>query len=162
MIVANNGSLGWPSYSRLDDKVLFERDGGAAYSLRLQTLQTNKIKGQGASTNFLGSHFWGVWYSNGDRSLSVDANEPQILGTGLSLSPNPAATHTSIRFSATTETEVQVELFNQLGQRVLGQVMQAASGENQVDVNLQGLPAGSYFVRLSSGNALLSTVLMLK
>lgn len=162
VIVANNGSLGWPNYNRLDDKVLYERDGGAAYSLRLQPVQSNKIKGQGAATNFLGSHFWGVWYANGDRSLAVDTDEPRVLGQALSISPNPASNYTNLRFTATTDAEVQLELFNQLGQRVFGQVLQAVSGENQVDINVQGLPAGAYVLRLGSGNALLSSVLMVK
>jgi bacillolysin len=71
-IVTDNGALGWPNYSRLDDRIIFERPfitGG--YDLFQQAVKPSKIEALGTESNFIDFNQWGVWFSNGNRSLVV-------------------------------------------------------------------------------------------
>ncbi|HMX39669.1 MAG TPA: M4 family metallopeptidase, partial [Saprospiraceae bacterium] len=75
-LVTNNGTLGWPNFTRTDNAILFERaSANGALSLRLQGLAPSKIAPQGSSTALISERNWGVWFANGNRSLQVGTRE---------------------------------------------------------------------------------------
>ncbi len=69
--------------------------------------------------------------------------------TGLALSPNPATTETSLRFHLEKGGELVFRLTD-----MHGRVMQTlpktyfGTGDNRIDFNIEGIPAGVYFVQL--------------
>jgi bacillolysin len=146
-IVSNNGTLGWPNYNRLDDKLLYQKTG---YNLRVQGLASNKIQAQGGSSQIIANHQWGVWYANGNRDLMVDAEEPSTL-EAIQLSPNPTTGIAQLSLTARAAEQAVVSVHDLLGKTLQSHTVQLADGQNFLDLNLQGLPVGTYVVRVATG-----------
>jgi hypothetical protein len=154
ILVSNNGTLGWPNYNRLDNKLIFETQPTTnIYNLRLQGLATNKIQPTGNTTAFISNHSWGVWYGNGTRSLLVDANEPGNNPLQVQVSPNPVYDAAQIRFSATTAMPAQVGVYNSMGQLLLQRQFEVVAGDNQLDFDMGALLSGVYVLKIAAGNA---------
>ena len=66
--------------------------------------------------------------------------------------PNPFNPNTTITYSISVKSDVVIELFNALGQRVSillnGEI---EAGSYQVNLNAVNLPGGIYFYRLRAG-----------
>jgi hypothetical protein len=79
---------------------------------------------------------------------SAAADEFDILGSF----PNPANGMTTVNYLLGRRADVRLEVFNELGARVavLREGM-AESGISAARFDVRGLPAGSYYLRLSSG-----------
>ena len=148
-LVDNNGNLGYPSYTREDDAVIFDRKVSNVFNVYGRNIAADKITGSGNSINFIPNHNWGVWFANGNRSLMVDADEPSATRLQLSAAPNPATDAVRLSFTARNAGAAQVVVSDLLGRAVLTRALTLPAGENQVELNLQGLPSGTYAVRLS-------------
>ncbi len=87
--------------------------------------------------------------------LSANAGVNEITNTALvscNLFPNPviAGGKTSVEFNLKTQSEVKVEVYNLMGQRVKNiSNKNYQVGENNIDIDLTGIKAGIYFVNLS-------------
>jgi hypothetical protein len=66
--------------------------------------------------------------------------------------PNPANTQTNITFHLKTASEVQLVVYNALGQAMQTQTINANVGKNQAILNVENLPAGIYMIQLQAGN----------
>ncbi|MCC7505259.1 MAG: M4 family metallopeptidase [Saprospiraceae bacterium] len=149
VIVPDNGDLGWPSYTRLDDAILYQKPG---YDLYIQELEGNKISPFSNTYPFLYNRQWGVWFSNGARSLIVDADEPGARAMALTAVPNPASDAVQLRFQINgAASTARVRLTNMLGATVIDQTFAVNIGENQITLNLQSLPAGNYVAQIGIG-----------
>ncbi len=154
VIVSNNGVQGWPNYSRLDSKILYETSPSTGiYNLRTQNVDATKIKSIGGSSLFTSNHSWGVWYGNGTRSLMVDSKEPVSAALRISVSPNPVLDFTQISLTAQEGGDAQVSVCNMLGQVLLTRNVTLQQGENVLDFDMSTLPTGSYIVRIAAGAA---------
>ncbi len=151
VIVSNNGDLGWPSYNRLDNAVLFQGSTSTTTNLYVQGVKANKIEAQGTETKLINDHAWGVWYGNGVRSLLVGTDEQTAAALQLTASPNPTTDAVRVTFTTASATAVQLSLTNLLGQTLQNRQVESASGANSFDLNLQGLPTGTYLVRIQTG-----------
>jgi uncharacterized protein (TIGR02145 family) len=78
------------------------------------------------------------------------------LPTGYSVSenyPNPFNPRTRIDITMPNSGNVKVEIFNTLGQRVMQEInKQFGAGNNNIDLELNGLPNGIYFARMIVDN----------
>ena len=151
IIVSDNGDLGWPSYNRLDNAVLFQGSTATTTNLYLKGVKANKIEGQGTETKLIDDHAWGVWYGIGNRSLLVDTDEKTAAAFQLSASPNPTADALRVTFTTADAAPVQLSVSNLLGQTLQTRHVESTSGANSFDLNLQGLPTGTYLVRIQTG-----------
>lgn len=152
VIVSNNGGLGWPSYNRLDNALLYQGpDNASATNLYVRSVKANKIEGQGNETKLISNREWGVWYADGQRSLMVATNEQAAAALQLQASPNPATDLVRVTFTAASAAPVQLSLTNLLGQTLQNRTVESAAGQNSFDLNLQGLPIGTYLVRIQTG-----------
>jgi Zn-dependent metalloprotease len=153
-IVSDNGDLGTPNYNRLDNAVIYDSDFSIfGKGIARQGIANNKISSNGAAaTNLIEDHVKGVWYGNGTRSLQVNTN---TLGNVLSLAtaPNPVIDQLSIEFSATITTKAQVSILNLMGATLVSQEYQLTEGTNRLTLGFQGLPSGTYLVRLQAGQS---------
>lgn len=90
-ILPNTG-LGYPSYSRDDGFMIYDLDIFGYTDLGVLQLTSDKIERVANSDEILlvGGK-WGVWFSNGERTLSSTNNLLSPDQFGLTLSPNPAS-----------------------------------------------------------------------
>ncbi len=144
----NNGELGWPSYSRLDNAVIYNGTAGSTRNIYKSSVAANRITGIADESLFIGSREWGVWFANGNRSLMVDANEPQASVLELTAAPNPTTDQLQLRFNMPQAGPAQVLVTDLLGRTVSSQEWTLGNGLNQLDINFAQLPAGTYAVRL--------------
>ncbi len=147
-LATNNGAFAWPSYSRLDDAVIFERTISNKTDIYQRSISTNKITGLGNAALLIGDRNWGVWFANGFRSLMVNTDEASANRLQLTAAPNPATDAVRLTFTAGKAGPGQVAVSDMFGRTVLTREWSLTEGENQVELNLQGLAPGTYAVRL--------------
>ena len=91
---------------------------------------------------------YGIQEKSCDVASSVDAPE---LGASINLYPNPASDIAQISIKLTDARDLQIELFNVAGERVVESVQgYYIAGNNQVQFDISTLPAGQYFAKVSS------------
>ena len=151
LIVSDNGDLGWPSYNRLDNALLYHSpDFFDDNDLYLQGLAASKIAPQGNSSLHVTSRQLGVWYATGDRNLQVGAGEPNVSPLAISVAPNPTTDRLRVKLDSPASSSAQVLVSNMMGELVQTQTVQLATGANQFELSLQALPAGTYLLRIAT------------
>jgi Secretion system C-terminal sorting domain len=156
VLVSNNGSLAYPSYSRLDNVLLHEfyNNTNNTGDLYIQGVAPNRIQSDGTNyVGFIGEHVWGTWFANGTRSLVVGTETVDAAALGLTAQPNPVNDALQIGFELSAPARVQLSVTNLLGQTILVRNLDAASGRNTADLNLGNFPAGTYVIRIATGNS---------
>ncbi|MCB0838809.1 MAG: T9SS type A sorting domain-containing protein, partial [Bacteroidetes bacterium] len=77
--------------------------------------------------------------------------DQQVLTLGQNY-PNPARTHTVIPFTLTTSGKVSIQLYDTAGKMIRSVINEyLLEGTHEVKVNLQSIPAGTYFYKLQVG-----------
>ncbi|MBK9336694.1 MAG: M4 family metallopeptidase [Lewinellaceae bacterium] len=147
-IVTNNGELGWPNYNRLDNAVMYQRTAGATRNLYLKTVDASRIQGQGTSVGLVQNRDWGAWFANGNRSLQVDTDEASAAALQLTAAPNPTSDAVRLSFTMPQSGAAHIFVADLLGRTVQQQEWTLPQGETRLDLSLQGLPSGTYLVRL--------------
>ena len=71
----------------------------------------------------------------------------------VSLYPNPADNSINLGISSEEQTPVGIVVYNQLGQKMIGQDQLLYKGENKLEINISNLPEGIYFLRLQATNS---------
>jgi bacillolysin len=152
-LIENNGDLGFPNFTRLDNSVIYEGvSNNNAYNIYRRSIENNKITGTGNETQFISNRVWGVWFANGTRGLNVvNAQEAGSNTLDLSVTPNPADEMVFVRFSAPQAAPARCTLSNLMGQVLVTRNMDAVEGINNLDVELQSLPSGTYLLRIECG-----------
>ncbi len=72
------------------------------------------------------------------------------------VSPNPVSSVLTFNFQNNKTEKVDVQILNEVGQIVFSEKRNILVGENNVSVNVQKLPSGIYFLKLSSNERLSS------
>lgn len=152
VILSNNGSLGWPNFTRLDNKLMFEKANANGYDLRLQGLNANKIQPLGTSTQVVPAHYWGVWFANGVRNLQVGTETLENEVIGLKLSPNPAIDFAQLSLQNAKASSAIISLHNVLGETLMSRSVTLSEGDNLLDIDLQHLPSGNFVLRIATEN----------
>ena len=83
--------------------------------------------------------------------LGISEPEPSVLDI-LSLYPNPAKDLIKLNIKAEENSTVNLLIYNQLGQQLVSESHLLFTGNNTLDINISGLPGGTYFVRLQAAN----------
>ncbi len=159
VLVADNGALGWPTYTRTDDAILFERLVGNQYNIYRQGVAPDRIKGVGPISLLISAHYWPRWFAYGTRSLSVSTSSPQANASlQLKVNPNPmAGDRVRLSFDLTQGGPVHIEVTDLLGRRIHLLQQELPAGPQQVELHLQQLPSGTYSVRLGAANGAATT-----
>jgi Zn-dependent metalloprotease len=160
-LVTGNGLLGYPSFTRLDDAILYQDlASGGGSNLKLQGIKPSKIEPTGSAAVLVPGHQWGVWYSNGNRGLMVGTHDIAGQGMPVSVAPNPAHDRSGLTIHAKADAGSQIVLIDLFGRVLQSRYVQLTAGDNRLDIDLQGLPAGSYVVRVSTADATGSVTLI--
>jgi len=97
-----------------------------------------------------GSMSYKVQYIDNDRYLGISEND---MSSAMNVYPNPAQNIVSIDLSFLVQEDVNIELFNIVGEKVAviykGDL---ATGIHQIQYNAEDLEKGVYFIKLSSQN----------
>ncbi|MCB9316117.1 MAG: M4 family metallopeptidase [Lewinellaceae bacterium] len=148
----DNGELGWPSYNRLDNAVIYNGTSTNGRNIYKRAVDATRIKGVNDESLFTLNREWGTWFANGQRSLMVGTNDPAANSLKLSVAPNPTSDLMRLAFEAPEAGPVQVLVSDLLGRVVQQRSWDLPKGENQIEMNLQSLPAGTYAVQVLAGN----------
>jgi WD40 repeat protein len=113
-----------------------------------------------------GSVFWGenvvATPENGLLKIVSDCPDRRIIHddsplTKLSVNPNPADDFTIVSFEAIRDFIYQTEVLTTVGERIIDLgTNQAITGENELSLGLNQLPAGIYSLIIRSGNYIYS------
>lgn len=78
------------------------------------------------------------------------------VSNGVKVYPNPASEMLNVELTVEDKTKLSVELVDLVGRVVTAQEAEDVSGAHRTTINTQGLPAGSYLVRVktNSGTAI--------
>lgn len=69
-VITSNTAIGYPDYSRLDDRIVYAAKGtGTNKNINIIGLNTDKITGKGTPTTLLLNATWPLWVSQGTRQL---------------------------------------------------------------------------------------------
>lgn len=91
---------------------------------------------------------------------AADVQENSLLEA--SIAPNPTTGATTIRFNATTAEKVSVSVYSVSGAQVSTTIYDVVNGANAIDINLSGMDAGTYFVKVNSNNAVSNMIPVVK
>lgn len=76
--IYKNNDIGYPGYSRLDDKMLFNTLNGKQQDVNIISIDKNKISPTGTAKQFLPDASWAVWYAQGTRSTTTTKTDQTI------------------------------------------------------------------------------------
>jgi Zn-dependent metalloprotease len=104
-IINENNDIGYPGYTRLDDKMLFNslKDNGQNI-VKIINLQPDKIRAAGDAKELFTDAKWAVWYSQGTRVLPTKTDQTISFGSITDKNPN-----TSFTLAATASSKLLVE-----------------------------------------------------
>ncbi len=84
------------------------------------------------------------------HTSGIDNNIPVL--SNISIYPSPAKDNFTISCSLTKQENTTIDLYNLKGQQVKSiQFGIMSQGENKINADIKGLPAGLYFVRINEG-----------
>ncbi|NND06213.1 MAG: T9SS type A sorting domain-containing protein [Saprospiraceae bacterium] len=154
-LLYDNTVLSYPSFSRMDDKIIFDAEAESTFStvdvIGQIGVASDKINGTGEATVLKQEARWGVWFSNGDRDLSTPTFEDDGLSEQIQVYPNPVADVLNIYTSQVQrKRDYQVEIHG-LDGKVLKSVRWQRHSD-QFNLPVQYLPAGLYFLHIGHGN----------
>jgi len=130
----------------------------------------NVYLGESTTDEMMLVYFSFLIYQPGDENIVVDSSftgideQPSVQGTMhlYDCSPNPAADFSTVRFYLPGNSNASVDLLDVLGNEVmkLSDDENFLSGMHEVEIPLNGLASGIYFVRVSAGSEMMTKKLM--
>jgi len=91
----------------------------------------------------------------------TDVKDPTVVFDELTVYPNPVRDFASVNFNLNENADVNIQLFNMLGQSAL-EVFNGNKypGYHQVDFNPSSLSPGTYFIRIAANDSVQTTRLV--
>ena len=150
-LIADNEDIGYPSYSRSDNKVIYDYASFGGTDLRITDVKANKIEGVAGSSALYGEEIaWGVWFGNGVRNLSA-LNEVVKMNDQFVLTPNPVSSSLSLNIkNETLGNEVIYQVIDLSGKHLIAGKVILNNGVGSIDVN--SLNQGMYFIQITGKN----------
>ena len=127
--MTNYGSVGMPKIIAVggsDHKILYSANG----SVNGTTLQT----------------------AINDALNASGINEADILASTINVFPNPVTDLLNLSFTLQKSTDISIEVFDNIGQKVYERTANYATGLNKTDINTAKFANGNYFVKISNTN----------
>lgn len=136
-IINENNDIGYPGYSRLDDKLLFNAKKGNQEIVKLINLDKNKISPSGSAQEWLTDAKWAVWYSQGNRALPTKTD--QTITFGAITDKNLG---TSFTLTATASSNLPVQYAVEAGEAIVNG-SRVTLGTKAGKVKIQAFQVGS-------------------
>lgn len=156
--------LGYPDYSKRDDKIVFAAEDQLGDKVVAQiNVANDKITPSSQATALIGDATYPIWYATGTRDLILDLEDGLVKKSlGAIAYPNPVVNELNLRYELDSAAPVKVSLYDLSGKliRHLAATAPQAPGEHQLSADLSSLPAGRYFISLQAGNQLQSITIV--
>lgn len=138
-----NTTVGYPSYSKLDDKILFTFKDGATLLLATIDIQSgNKtIPVSGSEVSLINGAQKGVWFSTGERELTA-TDDGEAEQTMIRVYPQPARDVITISGDDLDEQQ-SYALYDLTGRAIASGKLSSAK-----TIQVEGLTPGTYVLRL--------------
>lgn len=147
--VYNNGDiLGYPNYSKTDDKIIFNATAGTDEVVKEISMQPDKIHPTGNATSLILGAKWGVWYSTGIRALGI---KEATAKNKLRVYPNPTSAKAFIDLSGSNEGSGIIELFDISGKKLKTVTFKAQQSEAEID--LSAYSKGVYLLKVNNNRS---------
>ncbi|MDO9256390.1 MAG: M4 family metallopeptidase [Bacteroidales bacterium] len=148
--VYNNGEmLGYPNYSKNDDKIIFNATTGTDNVVGEISMLPDKINPAGPASLLIQDAKWGVWYSTGIRAVGI---VPEVIAKNrLQVYPNPTSSKASIDLSDFNQVEGLIELFDISGKKFTEFKYAALQSEAKIDFSTYN--KGVYLLKVSNAKA---------
>ncbi|MBL7816682.1 MAG: M4 family metallopeptidase [Saprospiraceae bacterium] len=145
-IFANN-TLGYPSYSKTDNRILFSNeDNSGASRLGIIPVSGSKIEPNGTATVFKTDAIFGVWIATGTRVLTSVGD---LDKAAVAIAPNPFGDNVTVSVTYETAATGKVEIFDLLGRLVSTTPLSISAGQNTVSLDTHTLQAGNYLLKVT-------------
>ncbi|MFA6572486.1 MAG: T9SS type A sorting domain-containing protein, partial [Bacteroidota bacterium] len=95
-----------------------------------------------------------------DFGLS-NVNENKTLLRNFVLYPNPANSTFRLKYGTETETQVQISVYDCLGNQVLSSTEQSTAGTNEKTIDCSSLSTGYYIVKMQCGGSVYTQSLVI-
>lgn len=158
--IFETNTLGYPSYSRADNKLLFNYADFWGDNVAVLGLGSSKIEYTPNSAEILvPGATWGTWFSNGNRALSLFENPVAVAGKSFKIWPNPAFDKIKISVE-NLHGSVQCKIVDVLGQVYSETRFDEISGKH-IELSVRNMPRGSYFVMIRNNDTMLAEKLVI-
>jgi hypothetical protein len=84
-------------------------------------------------------------------TVNIVGVEDGLFADGISAYPNPSDGNFIVEFERTEIADLQIELFNNVGQKVYTESLQDFSGSFRRVMDMSSMPAGVYHLRVTDG-----------
>lgn len=81
-----------------------------------------------------------------------ERDETLIQTTAPTLFPNPASNSVTARYDADADGYANIEIYTEGGRSVVASKQLTVKGQNELPIDVSQLPAGQYFMRISTTN----------
>ena len=137
--------VSYPSYSRLDDYILFDAVSNGDEIVGLLPMNADKVSPADNAFGFVYG-LWANWFGTANRALK---NEEQLAETNMTIYPNPTSDILNIVLQPESLGEtIWVKLYANDGKIVINQFVQ---NTQNMTVDVSHLPTGNYQVVISDG-----------
>jgi Zn-dependent metalloprotease len=148
--VFSNKVVGYPNYSRTDDRLLFNAEDNQSNPVIAQVqLAADKITPVGDASIWATDGFWAVWFGTGERNLHVSVSNDALVKE-LQISPNPVSEKLIIQ-TADIRIEDGILRIIDLNGKIIKRLKHEPNNSSQV-IDTRGLHAGYYIIELASKN----------
>ena len=138
--------------SPYDTAVIASNRSGSTYSWHISSSQTTGTHFKVMVVSTVNSSV----YDKSDHYFSIVAPTPAI-----DVYPNPSTTSVTLKFRDKDNESYQLTLYNRYNMRVISRSVNAAYMK-EVRINTYDLPNGIYFLRLVSGNSVISKKIIIQ
>ena len=146
--IYENNAVSYPSYSRTDDRILFNStDSYNGNVVGQRALMDDRITPTDDATLFLDEAYWATWFANGFRNTNVGTRE-NLIDEWVSISPNPASDILTINLGVNAGAPESLTLYNTNGKSIL--VQHLFQSQSNFNIPIQHIPSGSYLVELNT------------
>ena len=110
--------------------------------------------GDGNELLFITGNWESEVTSHFEVMTGVDIEE--VLENTISVFPNPTFNNTSVSLNLIESNQVMIELVNTLGQKVFIKEYEMAAGSNTIDLSVEDLNAGVYYLNIRVDDKLIT------
>ena len=165
-IIANNTTFGYPSYSTMDNAIVFTKEfepdnpNNDLYDVAGFNLDATKIQPTGDEVILTIEGRFATWFSNGERDLVEVIETPEGKTVEMSISPNPASSETTLTFFGDFQGDALYTITDITGKVISSHKAYIHQGEQTINLPTGQLASGLYNVTLSVGNQSATTRLV--
>ncbi|MEZ4824791.1 MAG: M4 family metallopeptidase [Bacteroidia bacterium] len=148
--IFQNDRLSFPSYSKTDDKVIFDaQTTNGVDVVAVISLASDKISSTGNATGLISDGRWGVWYAQGSRNINIAIEDELPVNGHIRLYPNPLRDNLFVSFDLKHAADVRLELMDVSGRIIYSAPnTHSSAGEFSTAVSVTDLSSGVYFMRV--------------